>query len=236
MIADSAKIYCDILNGDDSLSVKDYSIIYENVEFGKNVNIGEHAVIGRTPKPTKAMVRSVESNLKTVIGDDVSISAGAVIYEGVVVGSDSLIGDHSSIFTNVTIGKNVLISRHVTVNGEVTIGDNTRIMDNSHITGRVTIGDNVFISVGVSMANDNLFGKNGFSEEVQGAKIGDYVSIGVGATILPNVKIGKGSIVAAGSLVKEDVPENVIVSGNPAKIVTRVPKYMRRYSSKGTNT
>lgn len=228
MIADTARIYCERLGEDDGLSVKDYSIIYGNTVLGQNVNIGEHAVIGRTPKPTRAMVRSVDSGLQTVIGDDVSISAGAVIYEGVTIGEDCLIGDHSSIFTNVTIGRSVLISRHVTVNGDVTIGDNTRIMDNSHITGRVSIGANVFISVGVSMANDNLFGKNGFSDEVRGATIEDYVSIGVGATILPNIKIGKGSIVAAGSLVKEDVPENVIVAGNPAKVVTRVPRYMRR--------
>jgi acetyltransferase-like isoleucine patch superfamily enzyme len=228
MIANSAKIYNDVIYQDDTLTVKDYSIIYEDVELGKNINIGEHVIIGRAPKATKAMVRKLENKLKTIIEDDVSISAGVIIYEGVSIGKDTLIGDHSSIFSNVNIGSGVLISRNVTINGEVTIGNNTRIMDNSHITGRVNIGDNVFISVGVSMANDNLFGKNGYSDDVNGATIGNFVSIGVGSILMPNINIGNGSIIAAGSLVKEDVPENVIVAGNPARIITRVPKYMKR--------
>jgi len=134
---------------------------------------------------------------------------------------------------NVRIGQNVLISRGVTINTEVEIGDNSRIMDNSHITGRVKIGKHVFISVGVTMANDNLFGKQGYDEQVFGAIINDYVSIGVGAIIMPGVKIGEGSIVAAGSVVKKDVPEHVIVSGNPAKVITKVPSHMSRSSNGG---
>ena len=157
-----------------------------------------------------------------------TICANVIIYSGVSIGENSLIGDNSSLLTDVTIGKNTLISRNVTINSNVEIGDDTRIMDNSHITGRVTIGSKVFISVGVVMANDNSFGLKGFNESVQGAVIEDYVSIGVGAIILPNIRIGKGSIVAAGSVVKENVPEGVLYAGNPAKVVSRVPKYLRR--------
>lgn len=212
----------------DNCTILPFAIIYENSHLGKNVVIGEHAVIGRSLAPTNAMVRKVEQKHITDIGDDVSISAHAVLYTGVKIGSESLIGDHTSILSNVEIGTNVLISRHVTINSDVNIGDFSRIMDNTHITGRVKIGKHVFISVGVSMANDNLFGRNGYTNEVQGATIGDYVSIGVGSTILPNVNIGRGSIIVAGTIVKEDVPENVIYGGFPAKVISRVPKYMRR--------
>jgi acetyltransferase-like isoleucine patch superfamily enzyme len=61
-----------------------------------------------------------------------------------------------------------------------------------------------------------------------GIEIGDYASIGAGAILLPGCKIGKGSIVAAGAVVKGEVPENVLVSGNPAKKMCRVPKFMSR--------
>ena len=212
----------------ENCTILPFSIIYEGSRLGNNVCIGEHAVIGRSLSPTKTMVRKEEEQHTVEISDNVSVSAHAVIYKGVKIGNDSLIGDHSSILSKVQIGKNVLVSRHVTINSEVTIGDYSRIMDNTHITGRVNIGKHVFISVGVNMANDNLFGRNGFTDMVQGAIIGDYVSIGVGATILPNVNIGRGSIIAAGTVVKEDVPENVIYGGNPAKVVSRVPKFMRR--------
>lgn len=229
MIAETAIVYNERVLSNKSISIGHFSVVYENVVIRQDVVIGERVIIGRTPKPTKAMVRNLgNEKLATVVGNGVSISAGAIIYEGVEIGDNTLIGDNASIFTNVKIGKEVLISRNVTINGDVTIGDYTRIMDNSHITGRVKIGNNVFISVGVSMANDNLFGKKGFSVDVNGPIIEDYVSIGVGAVLLPNIKIGKGSIVAAGSVLKEDVPENVIVAGNPAKVITRVPKYLQR--------
>jgi len=74
--------------------------------------------------------------------------------------------------------------------------------------------------VGVSTANDNSFGLNGFGENVKGPTIEDGVCIGVGVILLPAVTIGKGSIiVAAGAVVNKDVPPNVLVAGVPAKIL-----------------
>lgn len=53
----------------------------------------------------------------------------------------------------------------------------------------------------------------------------DHVFIGARAFIMPNVKIGKNSIVAAASVVTKDVPENVVVAGNPAKVICSVEEY-----------
>jgi acetyltransferase-like isoleucine patch superfamily enzyme len=227
MIAETARIYTEKLG--DNLEIRDYAIVYLNVELADNVLIGEHSVVGRIPTATSAMVKQLSDVVPTVIEEDTTLCANVIVYTNVNIGKNCLIGDNSSVFTNVAIGDKVLISRNVTINSEVIIGNNTRIMDNSHITGRVTIGENVFISVGVVMANDNSFGKFGYNENVHGATIEDYVSIGVGAIILPNVRIGKGSIIAAGSVVKEDVPENVICGGNPATVLTRVPRHLKRY-------
>jgi len=226
MISKSAIIYTE--DTPLNLTVLDLSIIYKDVVLGSNVRIGEHCVIGRNPTPTRAMVGGYSDFSKVVIGNDVAITAGVIIYGDVEIGDDSLIGDHVSIMSRVKIGKKVLLSRNVTINSDVIIKDNTRIMDNSHITGRSQIGSNVFISVGVSMANDNSFGKFGLNEDVKGATIGNYVSIGPGSIILPNVKIGEGSIIAAGSVVKNDIPPGMIASGNPAIVVCKVPKYMQR--------
>jgi len=208
--------------------IADFAVIYQNVQIGDNVSVGEHVVLGRNPKPTTAVVRNMRNAGETVIGSGVSICANAIIYASVFIGENSLLGDNVSVLTDVKIGENVLISRNVTINSNVVIGDNTRIMDNSHITGRSRIGSNVFISVGLTTVNDNLFGKNGYSDDVKGVEIGDFASIGPGVILLPGVKIGVGAIIAAGSIVKEDIPDDVIAEGNPAKIITRVPKYMRR--------
>lgn len=61
--------------------------------------------------------------------------------------------------------------------------------------------------------------------------IGDYVYIGTGAQILPGVTIGNGSMVAAGSIVTKSVPENVIVGGNPARIIGDVNSFFEKYRS-----
>lgn len=207
-----------------SAKILDYAIIYENVIIGDNVVIGEHNVIGKLPTPTSNICKDLELNLtKTVIGESSRLCSHVTVYSNVVIGDNCLLGDNVSIFTDVKIGKNVIISRNVTVNSETQIGNNVRIMDGSHVTGRTKIGNSVFISTGVFMANDNFFGKFGYNEECMGPTLGDNVSIGVGVILLPNVTIGRGSIIAAGSVVKNDIPDCVLAAGNPAKVITKLP-------------
>ena len=52
--------------------------------------------------------------------------------------------------------------------------------------------------------------------------IGDSVWIGGSAILLPGVKIGDKSVVGAGAVVTKDVPANVVVAGNPAKIIRTI--------------
>lgn len=208
-----------------NVSVLDYAIIYENVVIEDNVTIGEHNVIGKIPTPTSAMRKVLDlRHIITRIGENCRLCANVTIYSNVTLGTNCLLGDNVSIFTDVQIGNDVIISRNVTVNSETQIGNNSRVMDGSHVTGRAYVGSNVFISTGVFMANDSLFGKSGFDAKATGPHIEDYVSVGAGAILLPGIKIGRGSIVAAGSVVKKNVPEGVVVSGNPAKIIGLVPK------------
>ncbi len=70
-------------------------------------------------------------------------------------------------------------------------------------------------------------------KELQYIKIGsitieDNVFIGARALIMPGVTIGKNSIVAAGSIVTKTVPENSIVAGNPAKVITSKDEYLEK--------
>jgi acetyltransferase-like isoleucine patch superfamily enzyme len=64
---------------------------------------------------------------------------------------------------------------------------------------------------------------------ISSVKIGKYVFVGAGAKILPGVAIGKGALVAAGSVVSKDVGEFEIVSGNPAEVIGDTRKLDRRY-------
>lgn len=130
------------------------------------------------------------------------------------------------VFPKHKIGKGV--SLHIPVKlygfGRFECGDYSVINSHCEIDNRigVRIGKNVSISHGVkiySLGHDihsDDFGTKG--EEVV---IGDYAVIFSQALIMPGVKIGKGAVVFPGSVVTKDVPELMVVGGNPAKEIMK---------------
>ena len=64
--------------------------------------------------------------------------------------------------------------------------------------------------------------RNAGYEMAQPITLGDNVWIGGGVTVLPNVKIGRNSVIGAGAVVTEDIPEGVLAYGNPCKVVRQI--------------
>ena len=85
-----------------------------------------------------------------------------------------------------------------------------------HATG-VVIGETAVIKKNVSIFQGVTLGGKGFDRGDRHPKVEEGVSIFASSTILGNIRIGKNSIVAAGSLVLEDVDANTTVAGIPAK-------------------
>lgn len=112
-------------------------------------------------------------------------------------------------------------------------GDNVLINMNCTFldTNKITIGERVLIAPDVKIytaihplrANERYYDIGGgdayINTSSKPVQIGDDVWIGGGAIILPGVTIGNEVIVGAGSVVTKDVPNNVVVAGNPAKII-----------------
>jgi acetyltransferase-like isoleucine patch superfamily enzyme len=222
----SAKIASTVkILGDVSISqnvvIHDFVTIYPKVIIKDSVEIFEGAILGKPPITSRALARKVAPELKTtIIGRESAISPHAVIYTDVEIGEETLVGDNASIREQCRIGRNCIIGRNVTVLYNTSIGDFTKIMDGTNITGNMQIGSHVFISCLVSTTNDNKLGFEGYDEaSVKGPIIEDYVGIGAGANILPGVRVGTGSIVAAGAVVTKDIPPKKLVMGMPAIIV-----------------
>jgi maltose O-acetyltransferase len=123
-------------------------------------------------------------------------------------------------------GKNVDIGRRVSFSPHITLGDRSGIGDHSYIHGNVRIGSNCMMGPEVTIFSKNHrfdrtdipMNQQGFSED-RDVIIDDDVWIGTKAIIISGVHVGKGSIIAAGAVVTENVPEYAIVGGNPAKIL-----------------
>lgn len=95
----------------------------------------------------------------------------------------------------VRIGKDVWISSNVVLETE--------------FPNLITIDDNAFIGIGVIVIAH-------FKESRSGVRIGKQAFIGPGAILLPNVEVGDGAVVTAGSVVTNSVPAMTVVQGNPA--------------------
>ncbi len=117
------------------------------------------------------------------------------------------------------IGDNSFIGPFVEIQKDVKIGKRTKVQSHSLICELVTIGDDCFIGHGVMFIND-LFQSGGpaggDSSKWLSTSIGNNVSIGSNATILP-VKICDNVVIGAGSVVTKRINISGIYAGNPAK-------------------
>lgn len=138
--------------------------------------------------------------------------------------NDVIVGNNVRIVNPVNlygckIGDNCFIGPFVEIQKDVLIGENTRVQSHSFICELVTIGNNCFIGHGVMFVND-LFSEGGPAggdkSKWKSTYIGNHVSIGSNATILP-VKICDDVVIGAGSVVTKDITQPGIYAGNPAR-------------------
>jgi len=128
------------------------------------------------------------------------------------------------------IGDETKIGAFVEVQKNAKIGQRCKISSHTFICEGVTIEDNVFIGHSVIFINDTYpraANPDGALQteadwKVESTLVKKGASIGSGSTILSKVTIGENAIIGAGSVVTKDVPANVIVAGNPAKLLRKL--------------
>ena len=151
-----------------------------------------------------------------------TIGKGAVLRPGTVIYCDVLIGDKFQSGHNVlirektTIGNQTAVGTSTIIDGNVKIGNNVSIQSMVYIPTNTTIGDNVFIGPNAVLTNDRY--PPSPPGNLVGPLLKNRAAIGANATILPGVCIGEGSLVAAGSIVTCNVPDNMMAIGSPARI------------------
>jgi acetyltransferase-like isoleucine patch superfamily enzyme len=144
----------------------------------------------------------------------------ASITDDVVLGENVTIVQPVNLYGCV-IGKNTFIGPFVEIQRAVSIGENCKIQSHSFICELVTIGSDCFIGHGVMFIND-LFSEGGPAQgdksKWKSTTIGNHVSIGSNATILP-VSICENVVIGAGAVVTKSIRKAGVYVGNPARLI-----------------
>ena len=122
------------------------------------------------------------------------------------------------------IGDGTFVGPFVEIQKGVKIGSRCRIQSHSFICELVTIGDDCFISHGAKFINDTfaIGGPAGGDKNLwKSTNIGNHVSIGTNATILP-VRICDNVVIGAGAVVTKDIGEAGVYAGNPVRRLHRL--------------
>jgi acetyltransferase-like isoleucine patch superfamily enzyme len=159
------------------------------------------------------------------MGENAILRSGTIIYCEVTIGNHFQCGHNVLIREKTRIGNNVAIGSSTIIEGYSTIGDDVRVQSMVFIPTHTEIGNGVFIGPHAVLTNDR-YPPTG-TPELKGPVVGDRVIIGASAVILPGIRLGPGSAVAAGAVVTRDIPAEKMAIGSPARI-REMPEAMVR--------
>ena len=190
-----------------NVSIGAFSIIHDNVDIGADTVIDAYCEIGY-PTP-------LADSLPLLIGPGSKIRSHSIFYEGSCFGEKLITGHRVTVREKTIAGKYFQIGTLADIQGDCVIGDHVRFQSNVFVGQKSRLGDFVWIFPHVVLTND----PHPPSNVLLGCDIGDFASIATMSVILPGVKVGERSLVAANSLVNKDVEPFTVVGGSPAKFL-----------------
>jgi acetyltransferase-like isoleucine patch superfamily enzyme len=155
------------------------------------------------------------------------IHPSADISPSAVIGQGTNIWHQAQVRENAQLGRNCIVGKGAYIDSGVMIGDNVKIQNGAFIYHGVTIEDGVFIGPRACFTND-MFPraitpegalKSDADWQVSPTLVRYGASIGAGATVLPDLVIGRFALIGAGAVVTRSVPDHGLVVGNPARLI-----------------
>ena len=189
---------------------------YPNVEIGEGVVLEPPLVLGKPPRGKEP------GELKLIIGAGSVIRPFTTIYAGTVLGAGVQTGQCVSIREDNEIAEGASIGTGAILEFGNRVGARSRIHSGCFLEMTI-VEEDVFVGPRVVFTDDpHPMGCPRYKECLGGVTVRTLARIGANCTLLPGVVVGRNSLVGAGSVVTRAVPDDMVVAGNPAKVIRPV--------------
>lgn len=189
--------------------------IYPNVTIGEGSVVYGPCILGHPPRG------KAPGELPLVIGSYAIIRAFTTIYAGTTIGDRCQTGHSTVIREDNIFGDDCSVGTCAVLECGNRIGNHVRIHTHAGMEC-ATLADEVLIGPGARLLDDPHAPCPRSRECVGGVKVKYAAVIGADATVLPGLTVEERAVVGAASVVIRDVPAEVVVAGNPARVVKRV--------------
>jgi len=196
-----------------NVCIDDFTIVGDNVVIGDDTVIDSHCHIGCHAKAAEGK--------PLVIGPGSHIRSHSILYEGSTFGAGLSTGHAVLIREKTQAGRELQVGSQTDIEGDCVIGDYVKVHSDVHIAQKSAIGNFVFLHPRVQFTNDPFPP----SFITAGITIKDMAVVCTGTLLLPGITVGLGCLVAAGSVVKADVPDVHCAAGNPATLFSRLDHF-----------
>jgi dTDP-4-amino-4,6-dideoxygalactose transaminase/acetyltransferase-like isoleucine patch superfamily enzyme len=218
----------DIMATGDSFAAADRVLtpeprLYPNVHLGKNARVDPFCVIGYPP------AGAAPGDIPTYVGDNVHIRSHSLIYAGCTLGDGVHIGHGTYIREFTTIGARTSIGVQCMIEHHVAIGAGVRVQGQTGICEHTIIEDEAWIGPKVIFSNVSHPTCPRAKECLAGPIVRRKAILASGVVLCPDVEIGEGAFIGAGSVITRSVENHALMFGNPAKKVGEASTMQCRY-------
>ncbi len=135
------------------------------------------------------------------------------------VGENTVVWQNTVVLAGATVGSECNLNCFCFVENDVHIGNRVTVKSGVYLYDGMTVEDEVFIGPNATFTNHRYPRSKTPPSEFDRIVLKKGCSVGANATVIGPCTVGVNALVAAGAVVTKDVPDNVVVAGNPARIL-----------------